>query len=164
MKLSPGQVQWFWRLWADACKCQRWTPEHGVTRAEVEDRRKDLLACYGFASLHDVDRKAGFDAIKAALLALQDSVTGAVEADHPEIGEVRRIIWHIREKILPVIGAGWPGYVTEIMQDRGWGAFVAWDVLTPAQLEGLVVTLSERARRMAGKAQPAPQTCSQSAV
>lgn len=147
----------FWRLWAAACRAQKWTADHGVSREELEERRHDLLATLGFGSLHDVDRTAGFDAIKAALLTLQNNLDGAVEADHPEVGAARRFRHVLRTKIIPGLGL----YVTEpeayaaaIARDRFGQSFrLDLDAMSPAQAEQCLFTLSARLeahRRQAG--------------
>lgn len=157
MRLSKPQVAMFWRLWAAACRSQGWLPERGVSREEQEDRRHDLLACLGFASLHDVDKTAGFDAVKAALLSLKDNVQGARESDHPEIGRARRYRHKIRTQILPCLAlyvADPVAYATKIARERFGQAF-EWrlDAMDPIDVEHCLFTLAARLdthRRTAG--------------
>lgn len=156
MKLTKPQVQMFWRLWSAACRAQGWDRAHGVPPEVVDERRKDLLACYGFGSLHDVDRTAGFDAVKAALLALQDNIDGAVEVDHPEIGHRRRIERHLTHVIVPALGAGGWQYLAAIAVDRHFPMPLDLSTLSVDQLDQLLVTATKRLR-----ARPSAQSFSQ---
>lgn len=174
MKLSKTQVALFWRLWSRACKHQGWTD-----RRATEERRHQLLADCGFASLHDVDRTAGFGRVKAALLTLCDDLDGAIEADHPELDQARRLRHKIAWHLLPALGklpemAAHPGgpvaYAEAICRDK-FGLPKTWQfdlddlsadpvprrapdgrvTLQPSPLLQLVITLTARLRRHRGQ-------------
>lgn len=120
MKLSAKQTAMFWRLWAAGCRAQGWAD---LPRAEVENRRKDLLRRAGFASLKDVDARGGFDAVKRELLLLQDNVRAGMET--AEDSEARRLRWIIRHELLPCLALYHPApeaFLAEIMRDKErWG-------------------------------------------
>lgn len=174
MKLSKAQVTLFWRLWGQACRCQGWTTERGLSRAEIDQRRKSLLADCGFDSLTAVDKTAGFGRVKAALMTLCDRLDGAIEADHPEIDEARRlrhvITWDLMPRLarLPEFVAsedGVMGYVERICRDK-FGLSEDWQLdlddldarpiirtrpdgslqESPSQLFQLLITLTARLR------------------
>jgi hypothetical protein len=157
VKLSKAQCDLFWSLWAAACRYQGWTRDRGLTSAEIDIKRKALLAACGFGSLKDVDKTAGFDAVKARLLALQDDVDGASEVDHPEIGAARRWRQKIEDEIMPGIARFKEdaiGYAERIARDK-FGLPEHWvldlDDLKPSDIHDLMVTLSARLETMAGK-------------
>ena len=168
MKLTKAQVTLFWRLWGQACRVQKWTGDHGVSRQDQESRRKQLLADCGFRSLTVVDRTAGFGRVKAALETLCESVDGAIERDHPEIDEARRyrhlISWGLLPKLarLPEMAAnpaGAIGYAEAICRAKfrlgdGWEFDI--DDLDAAQLKQLLVTLTARLRRKQEQAAAQP--------
>lgn len=121
MKLSEDQVKLFWRLWAAACRYQGWTRQRGLTSAQIDVKRKELLARLGFGSLHDVDRRAGFGRVKSELLALADNLRGAVEADHPEMDGARRKRYLITFELIPCLALYVEdpvGYVEQILRDK----------------------------------------------
>lgn len=174
MKLSKAQVTLFWRLWGQVCRYQGWTVELGLTRAEIEQRRKSLLADCGFNSLTRVDRSAGFGRVKAALMTLCDNLDGAIEADNPSLDEARRlrhvITWELMPQLarLPELACaedGVIGYVERICQDkfslpRDWQLDLddldARPIIraradgslqeSPSQLHQLLITLTARLR------------------
>lgn len=119
MKLSPKQVKSFWRLWAAGCRAQGWLD---LPRAELEGKRKEMLRRAGFASLKDVDARAGFDAVKRELLLLQESVRAGMET--PEDSEARRLRWIILHELLPCLGLYHPApeaYLGLVMREKeGW--------------------------------------------
>jgi hypothetical protein len=47
MKLSPAQVQHFWREWSVACAIMHWTRADGLAAAEIDAHRKEFLARCG---------------------------------------------------------------------------------------------------------------------
>ena len=83
MILTPIQVKSFWRLWAAACRAQGWT-RPAMSSAEIDAKRKEILAGFGFDSLRLVDRGAGFGKVKAQLEMLAGRIRGEIESDHPE--------------------------------------------------------------------------------
>ena len=88
MKLSPPQVSRFWREWSAACRAQEWTGH--LSAAEIDAKRKELLARAGFGSLTLVDKTRGFDRVLLELAALQDSITKQVQA----MESPRRVLLH----------------------------------------------------------------------
>jgi hypothetical protein len=117
MKLSKAQVSLFWRLWSRACKANGWTTRNGLTAAAVDAHRKDMLSRAGFSSLHDVDRGSGFGRVKAECEALAGSLDGAIELDHPEMDQGRRLLWRLEQDTLCLqlyVGYGNVGYVEGI--------------------------------------------------
>ncbi len=162
MKLSKDQVAFFWRLWGAACRANGWTVEKGLSRADIDAIRKDCLAALGFSSLHQVDRAAGFDAVRAALLMMTDNLSGTIETDHPELGELRRLRWKLAEDIMPRLAASGlhaAEYVAAIVRDKFGLAGLDLDRLSAAQLRQLVVTLTARLRRIGARA-PSAATAS----
>src|SRR5579862_7122912 len=70
MLLSEDQVKKFWRLWPQACRANGWTKENGLSAAQIDAKRKEVLLDCGFTSLTLVDRKDGFTKVKNRLLIL----------------------------------------------------------------------------------------------
>lgn len=101
MRLTKPQVTLFWRLWKRASDAQHWTVKAGMSRQEIDQRRHEVLGRCGFESLTHVDRTEGFGRVKAALMTLCGSVDGAIETDHPEADEARRLKHVITYRILP---------------------------------------------------------------
>ena len=123
----------------------------------LEERRKDLLACLGFASLHDVDRTRGYGKLKATLLALQDDIAGAVEIDHPEMDAERRARWKLERELLPALegfAIHWPTYLGRIALDCGCAVgrdakgrpLLELGRLTGEQLRNFVMTAAKLVR------------------
>jgi hypothetical protein len=76
---------------------------------------------------------AGFDRVLAHVRFLQDNLQGAREVDHPEDGERRRLLWVIREELLPglaeyVEDAG--AYMGAVIRDK-----FPWRLPVPAEGE-----------------------------
>lgn len=144
MLLKPGQQALFWRLWSGACAAQGWMG------AEKETRRKEVLQELGFRSLTAVDRTAGFDAVKARLLTLQDRLDGASEEVFPAIGAMRRHLHIIRTVLMPALGslvADPDAYVRAILRDKfrhagSWESLADHPDRGPAQIQQLLVTLT----------------------
>jgi hypothetical protein len=156
MLMTEAQWGLYLDLWGKACAAQGW---------RAGDRRR-RMAVHGEVfgrevSAKDIDRTAGFDAIKAKFLELAGSVQGAVEVDHPEIGEARRTVKVIEGLMdcLALYVEDAPAYVREIVRDK-FGTALPWRDLraegslremgrgrvveVPSELEQLRDTLSAR--------------------
>lgn len=120
MLLSKAQVHRFWRDWEKACRAQGWTKAKGWTTAQREAQRKLVLGKCGFTSLTLVDGRGGFDKVLALLGALANNLAGALELDHPEIGESRRSHFGLREvaQCLAHYGVEAESYLQQIINDK----------------------------------------------
>ena len=174
MRLSKPQVTLFWRLWKRACETQGWTVEAGLNRQEIDERRHEVLAKCGFESLTAVDRTAGFGRVKAALMTLCASVEGAIEADHPEADEARRLKHGITYDLLPqlaripsisAVPGGAIAYCERICRDK-FGLPDDWELdlddlgghplrgpESTDRLRQLLITLNARLRRKTADAE-----------
>jgi hypothetical protein len=90
-KISEKQYFTFWRMWRQALEAQGWD---GLTKAEQDAKRYEMLGRAGFSSLKAVDHTNGFDRVKRELLALQDVLVESAEA-----GQRRRYLHRIGEQI-----------------------------------------------------------------
>jgi hypothetical protein len=122
MKLSPAQVQRFWREWSAACAVLHWTRADGLSAAEIDARRKEFLARCGFSSLTQVDRVAGFTKVLNELLVLQGvSLAAARETLEPALNEARVLRHHILTEQVPCLElylADVRAYLTAIIADK----------------------------------------------
>jgi hypothetical protein len=104
MNLAPDQVKMFWRLWPQACRANGWTKERGLSAAEVDAKRKELLRACGFDSLTEVDRTDGFTRVKNKLLILIGvSVQAGKEDQDPTENTGRNHRYVIEKEILPCL-------------------------------------------------------------
>lgn len=125
--MTPAQKQMFWREWAKAVAWQKWD------RIQAETERKAMLTRCGFSSLTHVDRMGGFDRLLAHVRFLQDNLKGAREMDHPEDGDRRRLLWVIREELLPGLALyveDPEAYMLGIIRDK-----FPWRLAVPAEGE-----------------------------
>lgn len=134
MNLSGDQVKTFWSMWAKACRRQGWTAAKGMSTAEVEAKRKELIARCGFASLTQVDRMDGFTRLKNELLLLISDNTdlkAAAETENPELNEARVLKHKILNELMPCLALyeeDVAGYLTSVMEDKNrW-----WKIERPA--------------------------------
>jgi len=122
MKLSPAQVQRFWREWSAVCAALHWTRADGLTAAQIDARRKEFLARGGFNSLTEVDRVAGFTRVLNELLVLQGvSLAAARETLEPALNQARVLRHHILTEQVPCLElylADVRGYLTAIIADK----------------------------------------------
>lgn len=123
--ITEAQRTLFWRLWAGACRAQNWTREAGLSAAEINARRHEMLRECGFDSLNSVDRKDGFDRVKRKLELLAEQLKAAVETVQNEGGRMtgheRRLRWVLATELLPQVAAmiGNPqAYCAAILQDK----------------------------------------------
>lgn len=104
MILSDSQVSTFWRLWSQACRSRGWTRQAGLSTADIDAKRKELLARCGFTSLTEVDRTAGFTLLKNELIVLcGESVQAARETLDPDLNRARVLRHVIRTEVLPCL-------------------------------------------------------------
>jgi hypothetical protein len=121
MKLSAEQVPLFWKLWSKACKANRWNKAGGMSAAEVDAQRKELLARCGFKSLKEVDPHAGFSRVKRELLMLDDQLQGAKEEIDPHIETSRTSRWFIEHDLIPCLALyveDVDAYVVKVATDK----------------------------------------------
>lgn len=105
MKLSPAQVQWFWKL-----SWKAWRKEAKRAGGSGEEARlafvAEQLAACGFAGLEDVDATNGFDAVMLLMAQIAgDERAAAYFADGAErrmrhliaeaLGELSRLRGHL---------------------------------------------------------------------
>lgn len=121
-------------MWAQACRQQNWTRAGGLSAAEIDVKRKELLARCGFKSLTEVDRLEGFTRVKNELLLLISDHTNLKAA--AEVGDVtlnkarnlRHVIMNDLTPCLALYVADVPAYITSIMEDKNrW-----WKIDRPA--------------------------------
>jgi hypothetical protein len=146
MLLSKAQVAWFWREWAKACSVQGWQGD------EKEQRRREVLLEVGFDSLTRVDKTAGFDRLKARLMALQYRIEGATNEVFPANGDMRRHLHLIKSRYIPALARLVPdpsAYVAEVCRDK-FGHQAPWErlgdhpVTGPKRIQELLFTLAAR--------------------
>jgi hypothetical protein len=122
MILSDAQVQRFWREWAKTCQIMNWTREAGMTSAQIDAKRKELLAACGFSSLTKVDRTAGFTKVLNELLVIQGtSLKAAHETIDPSLNEARILRNHILTELVPCLELYVEDvrvFLTQIMEDK----------------------------------------------
>lgn len=121
MLISDAQVKRFWREWSAACKMQKWTRAAGLSSAQIDARRKDLLKRAGFDSLTHVDRAAGFGRVLAELGLLKTQLVAAVEHGNPSLDAARRKRWVIRNVTLRRLGvyvSDPQAYLDSIVRDK----------------------------------------------
>lgn len=122
MKLSPAQVQRFWREWSTTCKVMNWTREAGLNAGQIDKHRKELLAACGFNSLTVVDRTAGFTKVLNELLVLQGvSLKAAHETIDPSLNESRILRNNILTGLIPCLKLYEPdvrSYLTTIIEAK----------------------------------------------
>jgi hypothetical protein len=70
--MTADQRSLYWRLWAAACEYQGWDR---LSAGERDQKRREVLAGLGFASVQDVDHTEGFDCVKHRLEGLSTSST-----------------------------------------------------------------------------------------
>ena len=135
--MTTPQTKFYWRLWNAACVAQRWNRHTAAVRDQL---RYDAHKAAGVPqSSKDITTQAQFDAIKNHFLFLADNVQGAVETDHPEHGEQRRIINNIRGYhflLLRALGVDGDQYIKPIIRNR-WRAEILEDVSAKSPLEML---------------------------
>jgi len=172
MKLSAAQVQFFWREWPKACKAQCWTKERGFTAADIDAKRKEMLARVGFNSLTEVDRVKGFTRVKNELLILKGkNIQAGIEGHTQHENDKRVLINFIVTDQIPCLELyveDSMAYMTAILEDknRWWKIdrpnrqirledldakpIFKWDAKTqsmrefPSQLHQIQYTLSAR--------------------
>lgn len=104
MKLAPDQVRLFWQLWPKACRANSWTRDAGMSAAEIDAKRKEVLRECGFDSLTKVDRTDGFTKVKNKLLILiGESIQAGREDQDPTENKARTQRWKIEKEILPCL-------------------------------------------------------------
>ena len=123
MKLSPAQVQRFWREWPKSCQAMNWTRAAGLSAAEIDAKRKDFLLGCGFDSLTKVDKVAGFTKVLNELLVLQGvSLKAAQETVDPTLNEARVLRTQILTEIIPCLevyrGETLVQDLADIMEDK----------------------------------------------
>lgn len=113
MKLSPAQVQWFWKLFWKA-----WRKEAKRAGISGEEARLafmgEQLAVCGFSDLEQVDATNGFDAVMLLLAQIAgDERAAAYFAD----GAERRMRHLIREALVELSGRS--GHLCDWRYARG---------------------------------------------
>jgi hypothetical protein len=98
-------------LWFDACKSQGWDFDNSDLRYDLYQQVLGRPARFKDFS------NADFDLVKAHFLTLADSLKGAMEDGHPEIGEARRLVATIRSK-------GSPALIAHLLKQRF--TFAVW--------------------------------------
>jgi len=158
MLISKDQFKSFWRLWAQACRANGWTARNGMSQAEIDAKRKDLLRRCAFDSLTLVDRVDGFTKVKNELIVLGGiSVDAGIEAGDQSINKARTLRHFIRTERLPCLAVyldanhGANEYLQSIITAQSrWDKTdrperpIALDDLDAAQLNRVIITLSAR--------------------
>jgi len=105
MLLSPDQVKRFWYLWKQVCIANGWTKEHGLSTADIDAKRKEVLRECGFDSLTRVDKRDGFTKVKNKLLILIGTdLKAGLEANDTVAHNNARIHRHkIEKEIIPCL-------------------------------------------------------------
>ena len=152
--MSTAQMLSFWRMWGAACKTQGWDR---LTPPQRDEKRHEMLAALGFASVKDVGMTGDFDRVKKRLLELADKVTPENEED----GQRRRYLHRIGEQrgeLEDLMGAGESAAYLESIDLRRFKLSAGWrtveDLPTP-ELEKMVMTLDRCLKTQNDKGQPA---------
>jgi len=104
MKLSPKQIQIFWREWGTTCRTMRWTRAAGMSTAAIDAKRKELLAKCGFQSLTDVDRTTGFTLVLNEVRVLRGTdLKAARETIDPTLNDARILLNQIVTDLIPCL-------------------------------------------------------------
>lgn len=94
MQLTQAQLTLWWRSWAAACRTQGWTREAGLSSAQIDAKRREIMAALGYRSLTEIDN-AGFDRLLARVRTLADNLRGAIDEVRPSNTHARRLLWKI---------------------------------------------------------------------
>jgi hypothetical protein len=126
-------------MWADACAAQDWNK---LPSAERDDRRREMLAELGFASVKEVDSTTGFDRLKARLLQLADRVS----VESADAGQRRRVLYVIGQLLADAYDTGYGHAAETILRDRFKIAPGVRDIsdLPTAELTNVARTLKNR--------------------
>jgi hypothetical protein len=126
MRLSSAQVDRFWREWSMSCRAMNWTRAAGLSAAQIDAHRKELLAGCGFPSLTVVDRTDGFTKVLHEVIALRGvSLLAAQETVDPYLNKARVLRNQIAAELIPCLELyveNVPAYITTIMEvkNRWW--------------------------------------------
>ena len=137
--MSRDQARHYWTLWAAACRAQGWDK---LPSAERDEKRYEVMAELGFASVKDVDSTTGFDRLKARLLELTDRVS--IECE--DAGQRRRVLYVIGQLLADAGEAGYGPAADRVCRDRfkiAHGVRDITDLATP-ELTNLARTLKNR--------------------
>lgn len=92
---KPQRITLMAEWWPNACAAQGWDVKDRERRLEV------LSEAVGreLESANDLDSRGDVDKVKSHLGMLADSVQGAIEVDHPEEGQGRRLRVGLRDLV-----------------------------------------------------------------
>lgn len=110
-KVSVKQYFTFWRLWRQALVAQGWA---GLTKAEQDGKRYEMLGRAGFASLKEVDHRLGFDRVKRELETLLEVV--AMESE--DAGQRRRYLHLIGEQMRELESRDYGAAMKRVLAER----------------------------------------------
>jgi hypothetical protein len=99
-----------------------WTRTAGMTAAEIDAKRKELLSRCGFDSLTEVTRVDGFTKVLNELLVLQGtSLKAGIEREDQTINRARTIRHQIAAELVPCLYLyieDVPGYLQTVMESK----------------------------------------------
>ena len=149
---NPQRTHLFAELWPNACHAQNWPPNDDQKRYAIFaqvfgqiPRHAATLAAGQHISAKDINTTADFDRLKAHLLCLADNLPGAIETDHPELGDRRRYLWLIRNDVhrqFQALGIPYNPYLIAIL--RAQHKTEDLDLLDTPELQRLLMTLTAR--------------------
>lgn len=126
MRISKPQQFRFFREWQSIVRSNDWS------HAQAETERHALIERAGFSSLKDVDHTHGYTAVLKELAALNEDLSGMLQAD---ANGRRTMIWKIKHTV-------GENYWQKIARDR-FGTDDL-DALKDEQLKQLLFTVSDR--------------------
>lgn len=150
--MTPKQrIHLMAELWPQACEAQGWRREDNELRYDIFaqvlgriPRHAQTLAAGHHISANDFDN-SDFDRVKAHLKFLADNIAGAIETDHPDLGERRRYLWLIRNdlhRLMEALGVPFNPYLTAILRAEHHAQDL--DLLDTPAIYRLVLTLTAR--------------------
>ena len=109
-KMSVKQYFTFWRFWREAMEAQGWV---GLSKAEQDGKRYEMLGRAGFKSLKEVDHRKGFDAVLVQLDLLRERIPETAEER-----ERRRFLRRIGEQFAELTDLGAAAALATVMRER----------------------------------------------
>jgi hypothetical protein len=105
LQMSPAQTQFYWSLWKGVCIRQGWTTKNGMTTAEIDAKRKEVMREVfrrDFSS-KDIQTNDQFTLIKNRFLFLKDNLQGAIEDGSQVENKKRQLLWVIKNRLRPCL-------------------------------------------------------------
>lgn len=138
---TAQRIAMFATWWKAACENQGWDPNDRQRRLSVISEAVGRPV----ESSADLNNTTDIDRVKARFLVLADDLQGAIEEDHPEVGEKRRLIHKIRfeqSEALRALGVDGARYIEAVCVNKFHTA--NYDGLPLFKLKQLMMTVAAR--------------------